>query len=155
MTLAGPKIFSNEILNVYLNQYVNRIKPSEKTKLTNLEVYQFLEILIQYLKMNRGQMESIDSSQLMQLSCELYLLESCTQMSCSQISGLYWLCANLGPYWDQNLIYRVETRLEEFLRKEIETQKKYEDDNDADLPEGLITISLNDLLFIERCYQNS
>jgi|TARA_B110000285_G_C14786047_1_gene450795 hypothetical protein len=50
------------------------------------------------------------------------------------------------------MVYKAETRLLEFLREEIETQKKYEEDYDADVPEGLITISLNDLLFIERCY---
>ena len=98
--------------------------------------------------------ESIDTTQLMQMSCELYLNDLCTQMSCSQISGLYWLCTNLGPHWDQNLIYKSETRLLQFLRKEIETQKKYENDYDTDLPDGLISLNLNDLLFIEKCYQN-
>ena len=101
MTLAGPRIFTEEVLNVYLNQYIKRIQPADGyTRLTSVEVYQFLELLIQYLKLNRGMIESIDTSQLMQMSCELYLNDLCTQMSCSQISGLYWLCSNLGPYWD-------------------------------------------------------
>ena len=97
-------------------------------------------------------MENIDSSQLMKLSCDFYLGEQLPKMSCTQISGLYWLCCNLGPYWEAGIINKAELRLIELLRIEIATQKKFDGDFDADIPEGLQTMALNDILLIEKYY---
>lgn len=72
--------------------------------MSQTEVYQFLEILIQYLKLNRTLMGKIDSSQLMQLTCSIYLNDTVVGMSFSQLGGFYWLCSNLGPYWDVQTI---------------------------------------------------
>lgn len=77
MVLCGPKVFSERALNQFLNQYVTRIKPETESKLSEREVYQFLELLAEYLKYNKALMERIDSSQLMQLSCQLYLKNIC------------------------------------------------------------------------------
>ena len=63
-------------------------------------------------------------------------------MSCNKLSGLYWLCSNLGPYWDRMTISKMEDRLVSLLRYELEIQKKIENDFDADVPEGLQTVSL-------------
>ena len=90
----------------------------------------------------------------MRLSCDFYLAEQLPNMACSQISGLYWLCCNLGPYWDSSIITKAENRLIELLRIEIATQKKFDSDYDADIPEGLQTMSLTDILLIEKYYQN-
>lgn len=137
MSLCGAKIFSEKYLNMFLNAYVKRIQTKS---LSQEEVYQFLELLIQYLKLNRGLMEKIDSSQLMRLSCDLYLSDQLPSMSCTKLSGLYWLCCNLGPYWDPATIQKAENRLIELLRIEIATQKKFDGDYDADIPEGLQTM---------------
>jgi hypothetical protein len=62
------------MLNLFLNQYVRRIKPDgDKEILTQEEVYQFLELLVQYLRYNPDLLEKIDTSQVMELSCRLYL----------------------------------------------------------------------------------
>lgn len=100
-------------------------------------------------------MDKIDANQLMKLSCDIYLTSHCGKMSVSQLSGLYWLCNNLGPYWDASLIQNVERRLVELLRHEIATQKQLDGDFDADVPEGLQTVSLSDISLIERYYENS
>jgi hypothetical protein len=99
-------------------------------------------------------MEKIDSTQVMKLSCEFYLGNLLPLMSVNKISGLYWLCCNLGQYWDEAIVAKAESRLIDLLRIEISTQKKYDGDLDADIPEGLQTMSLNDLLLIEKYYQN-
>lgn len=44
MTLTGPRTFTQNILNQFLNQYVKRIQGNEP--MTAKEVFQFLEILI-------------------------------------------------------------------------------------------------------------
>jgi len=102
-----------------LNQYVSRIKPEAASKLNEKEVFQFLELLVQYLKYNKALMGKIDSSQLMQLSCQLYLKNICKQMSPVQLAGLYWLCKNLGAYWDPETLASMETRLVYLLENEI------------------------------------
>ena len=64
-------------------------------------------------------MESIDAGQIMKLSSDLYLKNTCISMTFNQLSGLYWLCKNLGPFWDSELMSRMEMRLVELLEKEI------------------------------------
>ena len=59
----------------------------------------------------------------MQLSSDFYLMDACIKMDSYQLSSLYWLCRNLGPYWQPDLVSRMEMRLVELLQKEIEVQK--------------------------------
>jgi len=62
------------MLNLFLNQYVRRIKPAnDREILSREEVYQFLELLVQYLRYNPDLLEKIDAGQVMDLSCKLYL----------------------------------------------------------------------------------
>lgn len=61
MVLCGPKVFTERALNKFLNQYVARIKPEAANRLNEKEVFQFLELLVQYLKYNKALMEKIDS----------------------------------------------------------------------------------------------
>ena len=58
MTLCGPKVFTEKYLNMFLNAYVKRIQTKS---MDSEEVYQYLELLIQFLKLKRGLMEKIDS----------------------------------------------------------------------------------------------
>ena len=64
-------------------------------------------------------MDKIDSGEIMRLSSDFYLKNTCISMTSDQLSGLYWLCKNLGPFWDQELLSRMEMRLVELLEKEI------------------------------------
>jgi hypothetical protein len=47
------------------------------------------------------------------------------------------------------MVANSEKRLLELLRIEIATQKKFEGDVDSDIPEGLQTLKVNDILLIE------
>ena len=90
----------------------------------------------------------------MKLACEIHLKSLCPRMSFSQISGLFWLCRCLGPYWDRDLIDICEQRMIGLMKQEIALQEKLEKDYDADVPEGLQTLSINDVDFIELLYKN-
>ena len=98
-------------------------------------------------------MKKIDSSQLMKLSCNLYLNQLADTMTPLQISGMYWLCRNLGQYWEQTTLERMESRLIQLLLQEIDMQKKLEGDLDADVPEGLQLWTLSDLNAIANLYE--
>ena len=54
MSLAGPGIFTPKILNLFLNTFVKRLSGSSEyfDKLTTAEVFQFLELLVVYLRAN-------------------------------------------------------------------------------------------------------
>ena len=67
-------------------------------------------------------------------------------MTCSQIAGVYWLCKNLGNYWESKIIDKMEQRLIYLLEFEIEQQKKLEKEyENYDLKEGLQTMNINDI----------
>lgn len=48
----------------------------------------------------------------------------------------------------------LEERLSKLLREELLIQKNLENDLEADVPEGLQTMSVHDLEVIEHFYQN-
>lgn len=54
LTLCGSKILPQNLLNSFLNQYVKRIQPTDKKYLAlkQSEVYQFLELFVQYISYN-------------------------------------------------------------------------------------------------------
>jgi len=133
-----------------LNQYVKRIKGTKK--LSEEQVMEFLELLVQFLKFNPQLMEKINSTQLMQLTCRSYLDNQANQMSPVQLAGMYWLCKNLGRFWDSVTLTHMEDRLVTLLTKEVALQKKLEGDYDADVPEGLQTWKMSDIESIENLY---
>jgi hypothetical protein len=50
---------------------------------------------------------------------------------------MYWLCRNLGAFWDHTTLQPLEARLIELLTNEVALQHKLDGDYDADVPEGL------------------
>lgn len=88
----------------------------------------------------------------MKLSCDLYLQNNCGGLGSNQMSGLYWLCSNLGPHWEKNMLQSMENRLVELLREEIQMQKKYDGDYDSDVPEGTLVVSMSDMDVIGKYY---
>jgi len=110
MCLCGANIFHRDFLNLFLNQYIKRVQGSaDGQALVTSEVFQFLEILIVYLKANRSVMNQIRSQQLIKLSAEFHLLKACPQMSFNQIGSVYWLAAHLDDQWtDSQLLQQLE-----------------------------------------------
>ena len=107
------------MLNLFLNQFVKRLQASDEVLLT-LQVFQFLEILIVYLKANRSIQYQINSQQLMKLASERHLQQACPTMKFNQISSVYWLSAYLDEGWsDMALLAQLERRLIDLLNKEI------------------------------------
>ena len=90
MRFTGSSIFTQELLNMFLNHYVVRVQASDKP--SQDEVYQFLELLVQYMKYNQDLQSKVDCSQVMDLSCQHYLTGLCAQMQPLQLSGMFWLC---------------------------------------------------------------
>ena len=90
----------------------------------------------------------------MKLTCDLYLIQNTYGMSCSQITGVYWLCQNLGNYWDSQIISKMEQRLIYLLDFEIEQQKKLEKEyENYDVKEGLQTMNICDIKMIDNYYK--
>ena len=90
----------------------------------------------------------------MKLTCDLYLIQNTYGMSCSQITGVYWLCQNLGNYWDSQIINKMEQRLIYLLDFEIEQQKKLEKEyENYDVKEGLQTMNIYDIKMIDNYYK--
>ena len=116
MTLAGPKIFSTDLLNRFLNDYVVRLDSVEKPTVN--EVFTFLELLITYLRHNAQLLDKIDCRQLMSLSFDKYLDDVTMTLMFSQIAGLYWMCANF-QYWEVSNLKSLENRAINLMRKEI------------------------------------
>ena len=97
MTLTGPKIFTTDLLNRFLNEFVIRLESKERPSLN--DVFTFLELLITYLRFNNQLIDKIDCRQLMALCFDKYLDGSTGNLIFSQLAGIYWLCANFN-YWD-------------------------------------------------------
>ena len=55
-------------------------------------------------------------------------------------------------YWDSTIIEPLEERISKLLRQELTIQKSLEKDTEADVREGLQTISINDLEVVEHYY---
>lgn len=97
-------------------------------------------------------MEKIDSSQLMALSCQLYLNREVAQMESLQLSGMYWLCRNIGGYWEPETVEIMEKRLLYLLREEVSLQLKLEKDVDIDVKEGLQNWRLTNIEVLKDYY---
>lgn len=78
-------------------------------------------------------------------------------MSIHQISSLYWIYANIGgsASFNQTSVDATEERLSKLLREEILLQKELDQDVEADVKEGLQTMSVSDLEVIEFFYQDN
>lgn len=159
MCLCGPNAFDRDLLNLFLNQFVKRLQaPAENTdeQLTTLQVFQFLEILIVYLKANRSIQYQINSQQLLKLCSERHLKQACPTMHFTQISSVYWLYAYLDEEWsDLALLAQLEGRVVELLEKEIQLQRTIERESEKEIGEGLQTMSVEDVSTIENFYQKS
>jgi hypothetical protein len=66
-------------------------------------------------------------------------------MTPHKLAGMFWLCKNVGQYWEPTTLDTMEKRLILKLNEEIETQKKLEGDLDVDVPEGLQLWNESDL----------
>lgn len=117
MTLTGPKIFTTDLLNRFLNEYVNRLDSKEKPTIS--EVFTFLELLVTYLRFNTQLLHKVDCRQLMALSFEKCLNEATEGLSFSQLAGIYWMCANFN-YWEEASLKTMEKRALVLLRNEVE-----------------------------------
>ena len=73
-------------------------------------------------------------------------------LSFNEISGLFWIYRNLHGYWDSSIIDPLEERISKLLRHELTIQKSLEKDVDANVTEGLQTMSIHDLEVVEHYY---
>ena len=73
-------------------------------------------------------------------------------LSFNEISGLYWIYRNLHGYWDSSIIDPLEESISKLLRHELTIQKSLEKDVDANVTEGLQTMSIHDLEVVEHYY---
>ena len=73
-------------------------------------------------------------------------------LSFNEISGLFWIYRNLHGYWDSSIIDPLEERISKLLRHELTIQKSLEKDVDANVSEGLQTMSIHDLEVVEHYY---
>ena len=55
-------------------------------------------------------------------------------------------------YWDSSIIDPLEERISKLLRHELTIQKSLEKDAEADVSEGLQTMSIHDLEVVEHYY---
>ena len=55
-------------------------------------------------------------------------------------------------YWDSSIIDPLEERISKLLRHELTIQKSLEKDVDANVSEGLQTMSIHDLEVVEHYY---
>ena len=75
-------------------------------------------------------------------------------MSLRDLTGVYWVAHSIGTgeAYNQITLDLLEERLSKLLRQELLIQKKLEKDQEADVPEGLQSMSLSDLEVIEHYY---
>jgi hypothetical protein len=59
---------------------------------------------------------------------------------------------NLHGYWDSSIVEPLEERISKLLRHELTIQKSLEKDTEADVSEGLQTMSIHDLEVVEHYY---
>lgn len=114
-------------------------------KMTMEQLFTFLELLITYLRYNTQLLGEINTSQVMKFTCDHYLKDCCDRLTAGQVSGVYWLCRNLGPYWEKDFLQKLESKLIAMCRHEIDLQSRLEKQYDDDVPEGLQTLRVRDL----------
>ncbi|CDW74326.1 UNKNOWN [Stylonychia lemnae] len=155
LSLCGDQVFKLELFNKYLNSYVQRIQAATN-KLNVEQCFTFLELYIQYMRANPSLLEIIDSHQLIQVSNQLVFNNELPKLTIHQISGLFWIFSNIGgsASFNQVTVDIAEERLSKLMREELLLQKNLEKDVEANVREGLQTMSVHDLEVIDYLYNN-
>eukprot|EP00347_Sterkiella_histriomuscorum_P015336 403357409 len=153
MTLTGDAVFKLDLLNRFLNSYVKRTQ-DPVNKLSFQDTLIFLELYVQFMRANPQIMEQVDTQQLIQFTNNLVFNNEIPSLSLHQLSGLFWVYGSIGGQqsFNQTSVDLIEERLSKLLRQELLLQKNLENDNEADVREGLQTMNVKDLEVIEHYY---
>jgi len=113
----------------------------------------FMELFVQYIRSSDPEIsEQIDTQTLLSYTNKHVFHPVVADLSFNEISGLFWIYRNLHGYWDSSMIDPLEERISKLLRHELTIQKSLEKDAEADVSEGLQTMSIHDLEVVEHYY---